>query len=349
MNMRLLLVLLCLAHTALGQGVDINDTARYLAGLPVRADSPLVPLTRGAEWQQHASILDTAWTRLARRQLSPISDWTGRFVPRSANVFYFFSGPDFLYADAFFPDATTYILCAREEIGPPPDALALPPGALTSMETTLNSVLNFSFFITKDMKVDLRQPELQGVLPVLYVFLARSGKTISEVSFVGLARDGSLRPGGGNGLAPGVRIVFSGGGGGAQTLYYFTSDLSDAGLKAHDGVLQFCRQLGHGNSFLKSASYLMHEGGFDTVRTFLLDQSDAILQDDSGIPVSRFDPAKWQVRLFGSYPGPIEIFAKHFQPGLRTAYERSNPPPLEFGMGYRFNPSQSSVIVARRR
>jgi hypothetical protein len=32
-------------------------------------------------------------------------------------MFYMFSGPDFLYAQTFFPNADTYILCGIEPIG----------------------------------------------------------------------------------------------------------------------------------------------------------------------------------------------------------------------------------------
>ena len=35
-------------------------------------------------------------------------------------MFYMFSGPDFLYANAFFPNASTYILCGIEPVGPVP-------------------------------------------------------------------------------------------------------------------------------------------------------------------------------------------------------------------------------------
>ena len=34
-------------------------------------------------------------------------------------MFYMFSGPDFLYADAFYSKATTYVLSALEPVGVP--------------------------------------------------------------------------------------------------------------------------------------------------------------------------------------------------------------------------------------
>ena len=273
-------------------------------------------------------------------------------------AFYMFSGPDFLYADQFFPNAGNYILAGTEPIGPLPDVLrfagpALDP-LLQNLEKSLNSVLSFSFFITKEMKTDLEREELKGTLPIFYVFLARSSKTITDIDFITLEKGGQPHitvPGErSKGLTPGVRITFTGAQDAApQTLYYFTTDLSNDGIRAQPGFIRFCEGQSTGYSLLKSASYLMFENGFDDVRNFLLTHSKVIVQDDSGIPVAAFDPAKWQLRFFGAYAGPIEIFKQHFQPQLQTLYQQIHPGPIEFGIGYRWNSRQSTLIVGTRK
>ena len=110
-------------------------------------------------------------------------------------MFYMFSGPDFLYADAFYSKATTYVLSALEPVGSVPDLTRLPRGgigsALYNVERSLGSILSFSFFITKQMKVDLHAGQVSGTLPILYVFLARSGKTIRDVSLIALDDKGA--------------------------------------------------------------------------------------------------------------------------------------------------------------
>ena len=93
----------------------------------------------------------------------------------------------------------------------------------------------------------------------------------------------------------------------------------------------------------------MFENGFESVRNFLLTHSKVIVQDDSGIPITAFDPAKWQLRFFGAYAGPIDIFKQYFQPQLQALYQQSHPGPLEFGIGYRWSRRQSTLIVATRR
>ena len=220
--------------------VTADDTARFLAGMPPSADSPLTPLTKDPSWQRHAKFFDTAFGQLEQRQLSKIRSWaeTNLAAPRPT-MFYMFSGPDFLYADAFYSKASTYVLSALEPVGSVPDLTRLPRGgigaALYNVERSLGSILSFSFFITKQMKSDLHAGQLSGTLPILYVFLARSGKTIRDVSPIALDDKGAAyfaNENPGPNATRGVRIVFAGSDGAEKTLYYFSTDLSNSGVKA---------------------------------------------------------------------------------------------------------------------
>jgi len=262
-----------------------------------------------------------------------------------------FSGPDFLYVDQFFPKAAVYVLCGKESLGPPPDPLRIAnlAGALGNLENAMKSSLNTTYFITKDMKTDLHEQNLNGVLPILYAYLARADKSITNVTF-GSANGGGGFQEGARGGSAGVRIRYTDNqSGDSQTLYYFTTDISDGGIKASPGFLKFCQRQGRGASFLKSSSYLLFENGFATIRNFISDHSNLIVQDDSGIPLAYFDPNKWNLRFFGVYLGPIDLFKQHYQPRLRELYQQTNPPPLEFGFGYRWNYKEANLIVATRK
>src|SRR5262249_38547498 len=144
--------------------------------------------------------------------------------------------------------------------------------ALGNIEHSLGSILNFSFFITKHMKVDLHGGQVSGALPLLFVFMERSGKSIRAVTPIALDEDGKLNIGS-EGARPnaarGVRITFVGNDGFEKTLYYFSTDLSNGGVKV-SGFLKFCETLAPANSLLKSASYLLHSGNFTSARNFLL-------------------------------------------------------------------------------
>jgi hypothetical protein len=333
--------------------VTADDTARFLAGMQPPADSPLTPLTKDPSWQRHAKFFDAAFAQLEQRQLSKIRAWAaGNLAAPKPTMFYMFSGPDFLYADAFYSKATTYVLSALEPPGSVPDLTRLPRSgvgaALYNVERSMGSILSFSFFITKMMKVDLRAGQLNGTLPILYVFLARSGKTIREVSPVALDDKGAAyfaNENPGKNATHGVRIVFAASDGEQKTLYYFSTDLSNPGVRA-SGFLKFCATLAPGNSLLKSASYLLHSGNFTTVRDFILANSSTIIQDDSGIPLAYYSPKKWRFFPFGHYAGPISEFPGRYQEEYAELFRRAQP--MDFGIGYRWRSHESNLLLSVR-
>jgi hypothetical protein len=348
----LLLGALVAAGHAHAADPNADATAKFLAGLPI-AGTPLEDFSNGTGWKTHATDLDRAWKQFDERQLAKIREWApqalGPAYQDTGPMYYMFSGPDFLYANAFFPNASTYILCGTEPVGPIPDMAKIAPHALPSalanLRKSLDSVLSWSFFITKNMKVDLRQQQLTGTLPVLYVFLARAGCTIDSVELVALDKSGAFVPEG-KGTTPGVKITFAGSAGRPQTLYYFTTDLADWAIKVNPNFGKFCEQQGQGLTLLKAASYLMHSDNFSLVRGYLLAHSKVILEDDSGIPYRFFSNNKWNVRFYGHYPGPIKRFLKNVQPDLAKDNAAGAPPPLPFSFGYQWQPSKSSLIVA---
>jgi hypothetical protein len=333
-------------------GASPDETARYLAGMPVAADSALAKFTRDPGWQQHARYFDSAWDKLNAQQLSKIRVWSEANLkePRST-LFYTFSGPDFVYANAFFPKAANYILVGLEPVGPVPTITDRARYSLANLRASLNTLLNISFFITSDMGSRLREGEFKGTLPILMVFLARSGKTIEEITPISLDKDGDVRPADQRGAFStnsGVKIAFTGNDGARQTLYYFSTDLSDSGVK-NSGFLKFCEKFGTGDSLVKSASYLLHGSNFSRTRQFLLDNSHAIVQDDTGVPVRMFKAEDWDLRPFGAYIGPIEVFPGMFQPQLAQLFRRGKPPKLEFGIGYRWRGHDSNLLLAVKK
>jgi hypothetical protein len=339
------------AQTAPNASAD--DTARLLAGLQVSPQSPLYELSQDPNVRQQAAQLEAAFERAEQNQLAKIRAWSAANLSEPSPVmFYMFGGPDFLYADAFFPHAKTYVLSGLEPVGPIPDVTKLPrwavAQALRSIQVSLRTVLRVSYFITAQMSQDLNAGPISGTLPILYVFLARTGKVIHSVTHVHLDEQGVLQPGDGlraRSPARGVEIVFSAKDGSQKTLYYFSTNLADQGNRPI-ALLQFAKSLGQGDSFVKSASYLMHNANFSQVRHFLLENSKVILQDDSGIPARLFDPAKWELRPYGRYVQPIPIFEGMYQQRLAELHQRSPPRPLDFGIGYRWYPNESNLLLA---
>ena len=108
------------------QTASVNDIARLLAGMQPSPDSPLLAMTRDRAWQQHANRLNAIFAKVESRQLIRIRAWSqAKLTSPSPVLFYMFSGPDFLYPSAFFPNASTYVMSGLEPTGPVPDLTKL--------------------------------------------------------------------------------------------------------------------------------------------------------------------------------------------------------------------------------
>jgi hypothetical protein len=328
------------------------DTALILAGLSPARGSALEPLTRSQAFQQHAREFDQSWTRLEAGQLARIREWsTKEIAPTAAPLFYFFSGPDYLYAGSFFPAATTYVLAGLEPVGPLPRVSETSLRALPQLRGSLNTVMSYSFFKTAEMRVRFEAGTFTGTLPILYIFLARAGATIEATTLISLdeaGREVAADALSARASVNGAKIVFTSGDGIRRTLYYFQTDISDRGPSVAQ-FLDFCRGLGQGDGFIKSASYLMHGGNFARAREFLLANTRTLLQDDSGIPLRHFSEPDWKLTARGRYVGPINLFGQFYQPQLASLHRLQRPEQLPFGVGYRWRPNESSLLLATRR
>jgi hypothetical protein len=333
-----LVLLLFLTSSALAQqSPTLDDTAHFLAGLPVKG--ALEPLTQTEVWRQHVNALDEAWFKKEYFQLGPIRAWmvahASEYYGSTNTMYYMFSGPDFLYAHTFFPNANTYILAGLEPVGQVPDlshrSSEMIEGELSALRSSMKTILNTHYFITKDMRTDLGRGNIGGTLPILYVFLARRGCTVLDTTYI-------------KSPAEGVKIGFTSGGP-RQTLYYFKTDLSGG----KSAFLSWCAKQGPGLSLLKAASYLMHGEGFTGVRNFLIEQSRVIIQDDSGIPLHAF-PKNWKVDCYGRYVPHKEMFGGFRQPDLAALYAKDPPPPeLGFAFGYHWQPDRGILMMATRK
>jgi hypothetical protein len=316
---------------------SLDDIAKLLAGMPV--NGPLAGFTQDQRWKGHAAALDKAWETKEYFQLGPIAKWMESHAPEcyryGGTMYYMFSGPDFLYADAFFPNANTYILAGLEPVGQVPDVAHMNPDTLNAnlgaLRNSMTTLLVTHYFVTEEMKGSLGRSTLTGTVPILYVFLARLGCTVLDTTFIHSPADG-------------VRITFSHHGR-SQTLYYFKTDLSGG----NSAFLRWCAARGPGVSLVKAASYLMHGEGFSGVREFLLSHSSCIVQDDSGIPLRAFNK-NWSLEYYGRFVPHGEKFGKYDQTALAEIYHRNPPPPeLGFAFGYWWQAERGLLILARHK
>ena len=340
----------------------VQNVANYLAGLPPQAGTPLARLAAQPAWQAFAKDQDKSWAKYHATHTERMGRWAATELDSvrqaSATLFYPFSGPDFLNAFTLFPASRTYVLIGLEPVGsiPTPTNLANPI-VLGAVKKSLWSVLNFSFFRTNDMAIDLKSVNLDGAVPLLMLFAARTGNHLQSVRPVQLDAQGQLQEITDTTRAPGSKAIqgaelkLQAADGTEKTIYYFSADLSDWKLSTKDAPLRYVRSLGPLTTYVKSATYLMHKSYFSKIRNLVLARSNYLLQDDSGIAMKYFPPGNWQFTYYGTYKRPINLFAKQYQPALTTAYHDSlhRARPLPFGTGYNWRQTDSNLLLAKRR
>ena len=339
----------------------VQNVANYLAGLPPQAGTPLATLAAQPTWQAFAKDQNKSWAKYHATHTKRMQRWAATELDSvrqaSPTLFYPFSGPDFLNAFTLFPTSRTYVMFGLEPVGsiPTPANLANPI-LLGAVKKSLWSVLNFSFFRTNDMAIDLKSVNLDGAVPLIMLFAARTGNHLQSVRPVQLDAQGQLQEVTDTTRAPGSKAIqgaelkLQAADGTEKTIYYFSADLSDWKLTTKDAPLRYVRSLGPLTTYVKSATYLMHKSYFSKIRNLVLERTNYLLQDDSGIAMKYFPQGNWEFTYYGTYKRPINLFAKHYQPELTAAYSDSlhHPKALPFGTGYNWRQTDSNLLLARR-
>ncbi|MFC6221606.1 hypothetical protein ACFP2F_00010 [Hymenobacter artigasi] len=339
-----------------------QDVALFLGGQQPSQHSDLTKLAATPAWQAFAQDQDKSWDKYRATHTTRMTQWANTELDsvhaNSPTIFYPFSGPDFLNVFTMFPTSQTYVLMGLEPVGSIPARTTLEnPKLLPAVKTSLWSVLNFSFFRTNDMAVDLKSVELDGALPLMMLFATRTGNQITVIRPVQLDATGQLQDAPTDTTQtpnpksiPGVEMKLLGPNGQPKTVYYFSADLSDWKLTSKSAPLEFVRHLGPLTTYVKSATYLMHKSYFNKIRRVILRRSRYILQDDSGIAMKYFQKGAWQFDYYGTYRRPINLFAKQYQPELTTAYRDTlhRPKALPFGTGYNWRQTDSNLLLAKR-
>jgi len=354
----------CIAPTAVLQANYLTDAARLMAGYDTNAAGLLAALSSTPAIKAHNQNFAAAWKKLDTRQLDLVKAFgNSEVVPKvgSAPLFYPFSGPDFLYANALFPNASSYVLTGLEPVGAVPLIEQFKPdelnASLADLRKSLHAILSFSFFKTIDMKVDFKRSRFQGVVPVLMTFAAKSGYDVTSINFFVLHPDGSKCVTDATNLLklpvgdiPGVTLALKKADSMARTsVTYMSSDIGDGGIVKTPQYEALVRALKPGATFIKSASFLMHKSYFSKIRSLILEVSPTVLQDDSGIPYKNFDQNLWEPKFYGAYFQPIPLFANFNQPNLTAAYKQVGSTPLAFAIGYRSNKTNSSLLLMTRK
>lgn len=336
----------------------LDNLARFIAGLPQLDTNSFSVLEQDKYWVDFKKSMDTNWDKMYNTRLSKMEKWEKEHLSLSKSdsltLFYPFSGPDFLHAHYLFPHANEFVLAALEPIKEivPLDTVSVSDRDkfLDSLGISLRDIFQKSYFITTHMQEDLKQ--IKGVLPPLYFFLERSGHEILTQKFITLDSAGAEVDIAARKLhwnkIPGVKLTFRvRDSDEVKTLFYFSISISNGGLKERPEFVKFITTRAPFNTFVKSASYLMHRDAFTGIRDLIIQNSQALFQDDTGIPYRNFkNKLNWNGTFYGEYTKPVKDFEEAlFQKDLDSAYKAAPKNALPFSLGYHWGSAKQNYML----
>ncbi len=357
-----------------------DGIASFLSGVDTSSFSRAV---NSSFWNQFTEKVNNGfsgkpgWNKIKKERLDPMINWSqSQFLKSDIDtslLFYPFSGPDFLHAFQFYPNANEYILLALEEVGSIPDFKSISEDSIQNYATNLNLFLRDiylrSYFITGNMIDDISENKVDGVLSTLYWFIKRTGHDIISVQNVTLDSLGkvieekNIEDGWNSKGVDGVRFEFKNSNNELKKLIYFSCDISDQAFSGvntrnakykNSNLLGFLNNMRECNTFIKSASYMMHHDrkdlSFKNIRNIILSKSKSIFQDDTGVPFRYVNQEKWDVTVYGTYEKPIKDFDRWsfmMQEDLNSFYKNSknHGGNLPFSLGYHWQDKKQNQML----
>jgi hypothetical protein len=341
-----------------------NNVTAVISGLKGQAND-LNYLFDTIAWKEHVKFIDQSWTKLEKKRLVAMRDWASQeFAQPNANsqlVFYPFSGPDFLTAHAFFPQADKYIMLGLEPVGKLPDLKKFKKGEHSDyaedFKRSLGDIFEKSYFITRKMLQDFGSQKVNGLLPVLTFFIRKTGHEISNIQYIVRYEQDSIVEVPYDFKDPekkpfGVRVDYVQEGKN-KSVYYFRYDVSDKKFNDTCVFYNYLAKNKNYTTYIKSASYLLHNSFMSNMRNMILDNSSYVIQDDTGIPYKFFtENNNWTMKLYGKYTRPVSDFPYlKMQEPLQAAFEKdsANIGKLPFHLGYHWGSKKDVIIFATKK
>ncbi len=312
-------------------------------------------------WEIYHEFIDISWRKLEKQRLNKIKKWRQKELAitdtLTHTVFYPFSGPDFLTASLMFPSADTFILLGLEPVGVLPNFHRMSAQSqqeyLSSFSNSLGDIFHKSYFITRKMLNDFQTQKLNGLLSVLCFFIKKLDYNIADLKYIYKDSLNQIReidyfsktiqkP-------FGVKITALKDSC-AKTIYYFRYNVMDKLFNDSTIFYQYLSKYNNYITYIKSASYLLHNSFMKNMRDLILTHSVAILQDDTGIPYKFLsDNTQWALKLYGEYTKPVKDFGEMgYQPDLAQRMKEDSAfiPKIPFHLGYHWGSKKDVLLFA---
>ncbi|MDR1334610.1 MAG: hypothetical protein LBJ71_05320 [Holosporaceae bacterium] len=300
-------------------------------------------------------ICSPGWEKLIEN-LDSIEEWANKnLTPHLEDyetVFYPFGGPDVTYPLKLFPKQKTYILVGLEPIG---NFKSIAknidnPSAAETFRKAFASYFRKGYFITSEMVTQLSSQNVRGVLCLILASLSKNGYLIHNIIDLSIDAESNCveRQ---KGMPDCIKIEFSPADNKdvVKSLFYVRTDLTNSN-RSLSRILKLVEKSNF-ITFIKSASYVLHDRISSNLREFILNRSSAVVQDDTGVPFHFFSQNQWNIHAFGTYEKPsLPVFRGFKQNDLANFYKNHQTEDIPFFCGYgpTHSKTRSNLICAVR-
>lgn len=299
-----------------------------------------------------------------RRWLSVAMPFLAGIVPKGlpTTLVYPFGGGDLVSALATFPDATDITTISLEPAG---EAAKVFQGGgqnwrLTKMRKDIGFLLNQAFSRTEDMDQQIEE-QIPGQIIYSLMALRVHGFEPVGLKYFRFGPNGEVKywnkPDldqqihlGNTHVWDDMELTFRRPGSSElRTHRHIYIDLSDKRFEKDPVLLKFLATKGRVAAMTKACSYLLWEGGFSTIRKYLLDNADWMISDATGIVPSIARPAGFELETYGNFTAAIMKVPQGPKDEM-TALWRSQPKrKLPFRYGYPNHGSGEGQILIMRK
>ncbi len=346
-----------------------NDAARLMAGLEPLEGSTTAEHDTLPSVVKHRKVFNQLFEKKQNDQLNSLRKLVEEEMKEAhlsdRNVYYPFAGADVITIHTIYPNAKNYVMFGLEIEGKIPDFSKIPTKNmeknLTNLNQSISHLMSLSFFMTKHMAGDFIRTDFYGTTPILMAFIVRMGNELLDAQHVKLNKQGEIevynpeedkiKQSPWDDIMTGIQFKFrKDKKSPVQTLTYFCLNIANENMEKNNEFLLFLDKYKPTNTYVKAASYLMHGANYSIIKDKLLEITEVLLQDDSGVPYRFFKNDSWKVTLYGKYNGPIPLFKGHFQKDYFNDYKENKDKirDLDFGIGYVYTKGQSNLMKAEK-
>jgi hypothetical protein len=359
-------------------GVDFLSQARVIfrvaaCGRPSTEGGDLPPRFDASVVSHHCDDLGHAYDEYRHGWVDVAKPFFAALRPRDLPrvVVYPFGGGDLVSALATFPDAAEITTISLEPAGDvrPVDTLASDRLAheLAVHRSHLERLFEKAHSRTDNLAKEAKT-ELPGELLFALAALVVHGDEPVSLRYFRLGRDGSVNyvtqadidAVRGPNKAAEHRALFAdaelrfrrSGDAGApvQVLRHVSYNLDDAHLTADPGLLAYLNGRGKVAAMTKAATHLLWNEHFKMIRGWLVDHTDWMASDSTGLPPRIAGPAGFTQDAYGTFDGPSPFGApdQADSDDLRHLFAAQPARDLPFRYGYPDSHGHAHLIVTHR-